>query len=253
MRLIVEGSGVSQRYGRKVVMNDLVFSVPLGVTVLLGPNGAGKTTLLEMIATIRQPAGGSLKVLDQLASRPKGVREIRRRTGYLPQSFGYFPAFTAVEFVEYCAWLKRVPSKKIKSAAHEALERVEMTDRASHPMRTLSGGMIRRIGIAQAIVNAPDLVILDEPTVGLDPQQRIEFRNLIRALSSRTNFLVSTHLVDEVKHVADTVLVLNRGKVVFDGSAEKLESMSQDDAIGDTVLERGYSAVLNTMTEGVAR
>lgn len=113
--------------------------------------------------------------------------------------------------------------------------------------------MIRRVGIAQAIVNSPELVILDEPTVGLDPQQRIEFRNLIRTLSGRTSFLVSTHLVDEVKHVADTVLVLNQGRVVFDGSAEKLESMSRDDAIGDTVLERGYSSVLHTMTEDVSR
>ncbi|WP_157408809.1 ATP-binding cassette domain-containing protein [Actinoplanes sp. N902-109] len=234
-------------------MNNLSFSVSEGVTVLLGPNGAGKTTLLEMIATIRRPASGALRVLGESADRSRTIREIRRRTGYLPQTFGYYPAFTAAEFVEYCAWLKKVPKHDIKRAARDALERVELSDRADDAMRTLSGGMIRRVGIAQAVVNSPELVVLDEPTVGLDPQQRIEFRNLIRTLSDRTSFLVSTHLVDEVKHVADAVLVLDRGRMVFDGSAGKLESMSEDDAIGDTPLERGYSSVLRPLAEDVSR
>lgn len=140
MGSIVEGDGISQRYGRQVVMDNLTFTVSNGVTVLLGPNGAGKTTLLEMIATIRRPASGSLKILDESANRSKGIRVIRRRTGYLPQTFGYFPAFSAREFVEYCAWLKKVPSNEIKAAARDALDRVEMTDRATHALRTLSGG-----------------------------------------------------------------------------------------------------------------
>ncbi|WP_431932489.1 ABC transporter ATP-binding protein [Micromonospora sp. RP3T] len=245
MSIIVEGERLGQRYGKSWVIRELNFSVPSGVSVLLGPNGAGKTTLLEMIATIRKPAAGSLSVVGVPATRAAEIRDIRRRTGYLPQFFGFFPGFTAQEFVEYCAWLKAVPNKNIVKLSREALSRVGMEDRASQTMRTLSGGMLRRIGIAQAVVHSPELVILDEPTVGLDPQQRIEFRALIRVLSDQTSFLVSTHLVDEVQHVADRVLVLSDGQISFDGSADELSARSHDDAIGDTVLERGYSAVLS--------
>jgi ABC-2 type transport system ATP-binding protein len=214
------------------------------VTTLLGPNGAGKTTLLETVVTIRAPARGELTVLGLSVDKPAERRRIRRCTGFLPQRFGYFAGFTCVEFVEYCAWLKGVPSADTSRLTMQALERVNLTDRASDRMRTLSGGMLRRVGIAQAIVHEPPLVVLDEPTAGLDPQQRIEFRAIIRQLSADTAFLVSTHLVDEVSHLCDTVVVLSEGRIAFHGTPDDLLGKADDNAVGDTAMERAYSAVL---------
>jgi ABC-2 type transport system ATP-binding protein len=242
---VVVANGLGQRYRHRRALTDVTLTVPPGVTVLLGPNGAGKTTLLETIATLRKPADGSLMVLGLDATRSRDVRDIRRRTGFLPQDFGYFPHFTLVEFVEYCAWLKAVPDREIPAAASTAIGRVGLADRAGSPMRTLSGGMLRRAGIAQAIVHDPTLVIMDEPTVGLDPAQRMEFRRLVRELAVSRHVLISTHLVDDVKIIGDHVIVLESGGVAFSGSPAELESIGTDDSPGDTRIERGYSASLH--------
>jgi ABC-2 type transport system ATP-binding protein len=186
-------------------------------------------------------------------THPAERRQIRGRTGFLPQHFGYFASFTALDFVEYATWLKGVPSRRVKALALESLARVDMASRASQAMRTLSGGMLRRVGIAQAIAHKPDFVVLDEPTVGLDPQQRIEFRTIIRDLSADTNFLISTHLVDEVAHLGDIVTVLSDGRVVFQGAPHELARQATGQAVGDTNMERGYTAVLTMPASEGAR
>ncbi|PRX50385.1 ABC-2 type transport system ATP-binding protein [Prauserella shujinwangii] len=244
MRFVVEGSAIGQRYRNHWVFRELNVSISNGVTVLLGPNGAGKTTLLDTVVTRRRPAGGSLKVLGLDATRLRDVSRIRQRTGYLPQQFGYPGGFTAFEFVRYVAWLKKVPGARIREAARGALARVELTEQADKPMKKLSGGMLRRAGIAQAIVHQPALVVLDEPSVGLDPGQRMRFRRTLQDLATEAAVVVSTHLVDDARVIADEIVVLDAGRIRFRGTAQELESRATADAAGDTLLERGYSTVL---------
>jgi ABC-2 type transport system ATP-binding protein len=240
----VTAEHLGQRYGRRWVFTDLSFAVERGIIGLLGPNGAGKTTLWNTVATLRAPAAGSLYVLGADVTRPRERREIRRRTGFLPQSFGYLASFTAREFVEYAAWLKGLGSAALPAAATRALEAVDLGDRAGSRLRELSGGMLRRVGIASAIVHEPELLILDEPTVGLDPEQRVHFRALLRELGDRVTVLVSTHLVEDVATVCGEVLVLGGGVIAFQGSPGALARRAAPGAAGDTALERGYSAVL---------
>src|SRR5258708_29837377 len=151
-----------------------------------------------MLATVLPPSSGDIRLLDLDPKNAARRREIRRRLGYLPQSLGYYPAFTVAEFVEYLALLKEVPPGRVRKAVSAAVERVDLGAKAKVKLRTLSGGMLRRVGIAQAIVNDPDLLLLDEPTAGLDPEQRVAFRALLRELAERATVLVSTHLVEDV-------------------------------------------------------
>src|SRR6185437_16223135 len=188
-----------------------------GVFGLLGPNGAGKTSLLRMTATVLPPSSGRLRLLGRDPGSYGPRREIRRRLGYLPQSLGYFPGFTVAEFVEYFALLKDMPPRQVPGAVATAIERVELAGKARAKLRTLSGGMLRRVGIAQAIVNEPELLLLDEPTAGLDPEQRVAFRLLLRELGARATVVVSTHLVEDVGAACAQVALMDRGKIVFHG------------------------------------
>jgi ABC-2 type transport system ATP-binding protein len=177
-------------------------------------------------------------------ARPTGQRLARRQTGYLPQYFGYFPRFTVVEFVEYVAWLKGVPGRQLRARSMAAIKEVDLESRSNEQLRRLSGGMLRRVGIAQAIVHKPALVVLDEPTGGLDPQQRIQFRTFIRGLEGKSTALISTHMVEDVHHLAAHVLVLADGEIEFSGSPAELIAEATEGAEGDTALERGYASVL---------
>jgi ABC-2 type transport system ATP-binding protein len=206
---------------------------------LLGPNGAGKTTLMRVLATVARPDHGVVRLLGT-----DDLRAVRRQLGYLPQTFGFYPRFTAREFVEYFAWLKEVPPHRIPVAVDRALERVGLLDRADDRMKALSGGMQRRVGIAQAIVNDPRLLLLDEPTAGLDPEQRVDFRALLRELGVDTCVLVSTHLVEDVAMACERVSLVDGGRLVFTGTPERLAAAGGDDDVGDSAIERGYTAVL---------
>jgi ABC-2 type transport system ATP-binding protein len=231
------------RAGRRMAVDGLDLSLGPGVHGLLGANGAGKSTLMRALATVVRPAGGDLHLLGQSVRGRMDLRAVRRSLGYLPQVFGFYPRFTVREFVEYMAWLKEVPAAEIAGAVQRAIDRVGLADRADDRMRTLSGGMLRRAGIAQAIVNDPEILLLDEPTVGLDPEQRMAFRTLLRELGD-TCALVSTHLVEDVVAACSDVVVVDAGRLVFLGTPADLESYGTAGDSGDSPAERGYTVLL---------
>lgn len=218
----VAARSVTVRFRRRTALDDVSLSFGPGVHGLLGPNGAGKSTLIRVLATLVSPSTGSVELLGRQTSLPRDRTEIRRRLGYLPQSFGYYPRFTVREFVEYFAWLKQVPAREVPGAAERAIAEVGLSDRADDKLKTLSGGMLRRAGIAQAIVNSPELLLLDEPTAGLDPEQRVEFRSLVRRLGEHSSVLISTHLVEDVASACHDVAILYEGQVAYQGTASGL-------------------------------
>ena len=241
----IELEDLTRRFGRNQAVAGVSLEAGPGVLGLLGPNGAGKTTLLRMMATVVSPSSGRMRLLDRDPGTYAQRREIRRRLGYLPQNLGYYPAFTVVEFIEYFALLKEVPSARIPNAVAVAVERVDLGAKAKARLRTLSGGMLRRVGIAQAIVNDPELLLLDEPTAGLDPEQRVAFRTLMRDLGQRSTVVVSTHLVEDVGAACTEVALMNAGQIVFRSTPDELTARGEGHGIGDAPLERGYSAVLS--------
>jgi ABC-type multidrug transport system ATPase subunit len=190
------------------------------------------------------PTSGRLRLLERDPGAYGPRRAIRRRLGYLPQNLGYYPGFTVAEFVEYFALLKEVPAARVPVAVASAIERVDLGGKARAKLRTLSGGMLRRVGIAQAIVNEPDLLLFDEPTAGLDPEQRVAFRALLRDLGRGATVVVSTHLVEDVGAACGEVALMDRGRIVFHGTPGELTARGEGHATGDAPLERGYSAVL---------
>ena len=249
----VELTELTRRFGHTQAVAGVTLEAGPGVFGLLGPNGAGKTSLLRMMATVLPPTAGRLRLLGRDPGGFGPRREIRRRLGYLPQNLGYYPGFTVADFVEYFALLKDMPASQVPRAVATAVERVGLGDRARAKLRTLSGGMLRRAGIAQAIVNEPELLLLDEPTAGLDPEQRLEFRALLRNMGQRATVIVSTHLVEDVGAACTEVALMDTGKIVFHGTPADLVAQGEGTgAAGDAPLERGYSAVLAAARSAVA-
>ncbi|QYX81954.1 ABC transporter ATP-binding protein [Streptomyces akebiae] len=241
----IRATGLKVRAGRKrMAVDGLDLSLGTGVHGLLGPNGAGKTTLIRALATVLRPAEGTLELLGESAGGLGEHRALRRRIGYLPQEFGYYKRFTVREFVEYMAWLKEVPKADVPAAVQRAIERVGLADRADERMKALSGGMVRRVGIAQALVNDPAILLLDEPTAGLDPAQRLRFRELLQELGTDTCVVVSTHLVEDVAAACTDVVLFAEGRLVFQGTPDELAAAGGPEHVGDSPLERGYSALL---------
>jgi ABC-2 type transport system ATP-binding protein len=241
------------RAGRHLAVDGLDLTLGTGVHGLLGPNGAGKTTLMRALATVVKPAGGKLTLLGESVDGRADLRRVRRGLGYLPQAFGFYPRFTVREFVEYMAWLKEMPKNAVPGAVQRAIDRVGLTAKAGARMKTLSGGMLRRAGIAQAIVNDPAVLLLDEPTVGLDPEQRLDFRELLRDLGVDSCVLVSTHLVEDVAVACTDVVLINEGRLVYQGTPEDLVAQGGQGDAGDSPSERGYSALLRAHRAGAAR
>ena len=249
----VELAELSRRFGGTCAVDQVSLEIGTGVFGLLGPNGAGKTSLLRMTATVLPPSAGRIQLLGRDPGSYGPRREIRRRLGYLPQSLGYYPGFTVAEFVEYFALLKDMPPGRVPRAVAAAIERVGLGDRARAKLRTLSGGMLRRAGIAQAIVNDPELLLLDEPTAGLDPEQRMAFRALLREFGERATVIVSTHLVEDVGAACSEVALMDQGQIAFHGTPAGLIARGEGSgAAGDAPLERGYSAVLAAARAGTA-
>ncbi len=223
--MTVSATGLSLRYGRTAALSDVDFAFADGVTGLLGPNGAGKTTLLRILATALPADAGQLRILGRDPGTAEGRLAIRRRLGYLPQNPGFHPHFTAFEFVDYIAILKEIVRgrhEEVRRVLHE----VGLDDRRGTKIRALSGGMRQRVGLAAALLGEPALVILDEPTVGLDPEQRLRFRELIADTGEGRTVLLSTHQTEDVMTVCQRVIVLDHGQVRFEGAPPALAAVA---------------------------
>jgi ABC-2 type transport system ATP-binding protein len=224
----VIADGLNCSFGSFRALKSVDLTLGPGITGVLGPNGAGKTTLLRALATVLKPTSGSVKAGGWDLGTAGGRREVRRRLGYLPQDAGLYPRFTVFQFVDYVAILKELddPSQRHRRVL-QALEAVGLEDLAGKRISQLSGGMRRRVGIAQAIVAEPELLLLDEPTGGLDPEQRMRFRQLIASLGESRTVVLSTHLVEDVAAICTAVVVMSKGEVLFQGPPSALRARAE--------------------------
>jgi ABC-2 type transport system ATP-binding protein len=213
-------SQLTKTYGKKVhALRGVDLEIGAGMFGLVGPNGAGKTTLMRILAGLLRPTSGKVTVLGNDVTTSRGKLAIKSVLGYLPQELGLYPDLTALEFLEYVAVLKGVSDKAERQIQLAAiLELVGLTGDARRKMRTFSGGMKRRVGIAQALLGSPQLLIVDEPTSGLDPEERVRLRNLLAEMSARCTVILSTHIVEDVSQSCNDLAVINLGQVLFRGS-----------------------------------
>ena len=226
MELVIDR--LTKQFQNKIAVDRVSLRLNNGVYGLLGTNGAGKTTLMRMICGILKSTSGTI-AFDGMDVSEEGYRAI---LGYLPQDFGYYPEFTAMGFLLYMAALKGLPKHSAKRRANELLELVGLQEMGRKKIKTFSGGMKQRLGIAQALLNNPKMLILDEPTAGLDPKERVRFRNLIGQLGKDSIVLLSTHIVSDIEHIADEVLMMKNGNLIYHGT--------WDEQMGD--LESFYLA-----------
>lgn len=213
-------SHVSKSYGKFPAVEDISLEMENGLYGMLAPNGAGKTTLIKMIATLLVPTQGEI-LWDGIPVAKLGEK-YRDLLGYLPQQFGYYKNNTPVQYLDYLAALKNMPKQTAKEKIEQLLELVGLSDVADKKMKKFSGGMIQRVGIAQAMLNDPKILILDEPTAGLDPNERIRFRNLISELAENRLVLLSTHIVSDVEYIANEILLMKEGKILHNGTVAEL-------------------------------
>lgn len=223
----ISASGLRLSYGGLQALTGVTLEVDEGVTGLLGPNGAGKTTLLRILATALRPDAGSLQIFGLDALTAWGRQSARRRLGYLPQNPGFQPGFTAFDFVDYVAILKELTHRGNRhEQVRQVLRAVGLEEARGKRIKALSGGMRQRVGLAAALVGGPDFVVLDEPTVGLDPEQRLRFRELIADTSRGRSVLLSTHLTEDVATLCHRVIVLDGGAVRFEGTPADLAAIA---------------------------
>jgi ABC-2 type transport system ATP-binding protein len=235
----VQVRGLGFSYRTTTVFDAVDLDLTRGTNFVVGVNGAGKTTLFRLILGDLRPARGAIEVIR---------RGDDRGIGYLPQTFGFPPRLTVAEFLTHVAWLHRVPRARRSTSVADALARVGLVDRADDRMGTLSGGMLRRAGIAQALVHQPSLVLLDEPTVGLDPRQRVELRELLGSLARDTTMVISTHLLEDVSVVGGHVVVLHDGRVRFTGTTAEMAARAGAGPGSD--LDRAFLTLTGTVEGG---
>jgi ABC-type multidrug transport system ATPase subunit len=219
MELLIEDAGKQYR-GDFWGLRNFSLKLGSGVLGLVGPNGAGKSTLMRILATITQPTEGRITWNgEDIVKSPNGLRAV---LGYLPQDFGVYPHLNAVEFLEYMAAIKGLDRSASKQRIEELLQLVNLTEARKRPLGGYSGGMRQRVGIAQALLNDPKVLIVDEPTVGLDPEERVRFRNLLSDLSGERIVILSTHIVSDVEATATEIAVINQGRLVAHTTSEEL-------------------------------
>lgn len=219
----IEINGLHQRFGRVVALHSVDLTVPGGMFGLLGTNGAGKTTLMRILAGVLLPTAGRVRVGGHDLATRRGRVEVQRRLGYLPQDLGLYPDLTAREFLDYVGLLKGLDDTAARRRqVGELLELVGLADVADRRLKGFSGGMRRRVGIAQALLGDPALLVVDEPTAGLDPEERVRFRTLLAGLAGDRTVLLSTHIVEDVAQTCRQVAVMTAGRVVYQGAVADL-------------------------------
>lgn len=211
-------SRVTKQFSAKIAVDKVSLEMKPGVYGLLGANGAGKTTLLRMICGVLSPDSGEIS-LDRFSVKEE---EYRNCLGYLPQEFGYYPNFTAWDFMMYMAALKGIPRHRAKVRIEKLLEAVNLKGSEKKKIAVFSGGMKQRLGIAQALLNNPKLLVLDEPTTGLDPKERVKFRNMISCLGQDRIVILSTHIVSDIEYIADEILLMKEGSILQKGSLPEI-------------------------------
>lgn len=245
----VSASGLSLRYGGTHALDDVSLRLTAGVTGLLGPNGAGKTTLLRVLATALPADRGAFTVLGHDPATVRGRQEVRRRLGYLPQTPGFHPDFTAFEFVDYVAILKEMSDRGVRHReVRRVLDEVGLADVRGKRIRKLSGGMRQRVGLGAALVGDPGFLVLDEPTVGLDPEQRMRFRELVAGAGEGRTVLLSTHQTEDVAMLCHRVIVMAGGRVRFEGTPAGLTARAAGRVWSSTARDPGAKAGWRTGT-----
>ena len=214
---------LTKQYENKIAVDRISLQLTNGVYGLLGANGAGKTTFMRMLCGVLKPTSGTINFNGFDVSS----EEYRSELGYLPQDFGYYPEFSGLDFLLYMASLKGLKKAEAKRKAKQLLKLVSLSDVARKKISTYSGGMKQRLGIAQALLNDPKIIILDEPTAGLDPKERVRFRNLIKELGKNSIVLLSTHIVSDIEHIANTVLMMKAGHIIYNGSANEIVNLEE--------------------------
>jgi ABC-2 type transport system ATP-binding protein len=237
--------------GTRVIYRDFTLSLERGITMILGPNGTGKTTLLEHLVDPRDLLDGHLEFEGRAVGADLPLRDYFARLGFLPQKWVAYGGFTVRDVLRYSAWVKGLSSRESRLAADRALEAFGLASRSRTLVGRLSGGLQQRVGIAEAFVHGPSLVLLDEPTVGLDPEQRSVVRRYLRAQAHSAAIVVSTHLTDDVEAIADRVVVVADGVVLFDGTPAELAELGASGGGPGSRLEAGYLAVIGQRS-GVA-
>lgn len=217
---------LQKSFKEKMAVHNVNMSLKSGIYGLLGENGAGKTTLMRMICGILEPTQGYI-LCDGMNIRKMGGA-YRSLLGYLPQDFGYYEDFSAERFLYYMAALKAMPEDYAKNRMEELLEIVDLTAVKKKKLKTFSGGMLRRVGIAQALLNNPEILILDEPTSGLDPKERVRFRNIISSLGKNRIIILSTHIVSDIEYIADQIIIMKKGKILRTGTEAELSEDVKD-------------------------
>lgn len=240
MELIIDR--LTKQYKNKIAVDRISLTLNKGVYGLLGANGSGKTTLMRMLCGVLKPTSGEVKFNGIDVSQ----EEYRDSLGYLPQDFGYYPEFTAYEFLLYMASLKGLTKQSAKEKVKELIELVSLSDSAKKKIKTYSGGMKQRLGIAQAILNNPKILILDEPTAGLDPKERVRFRNLISQLGTDRIILLSTHIVSDIENIAGMILIMKDGQIVHKGGLDEIIKVI-DGRVFECTVDAGEAGKLISM------
>jgi ABC-2 type transport system ATP-binding protein len=246
---LIAVEGVTSRYGRVVAIDDLTFSAGRGVCALLGPNGAGKTTLMSAVMGLKR-FEGSINVAGVPLNAARASQRANK-VGYLPQQFDLAGGLRVGETVEYAAWCNGRARRDCPDLASTALVKVGLAGKRTDKVRTLSGGERQRLGIACALAHDPSILLLDEPTVGLDPSQRSRLRKYLVEISGATCVMLATHLLEDVQIVADKVVVLNRGSVVFQGSTGDMAAIGREDrGEHESALESAYRHLISGSDDG---
>ena len=219
MEISIEIQNLTKYYGKKQALSKVNLTIPKGMFGLLGPNGAGKTTLMKVLATLLEKTGGEVKICGVPV---ENSRQIRNMTGYLPQDFSMYGNMSAYEALDYLAVLSGMSRQERRERVPQMLEKVNLLEKRRTKVKSMSGGMKRRLGIAQAIIHDPKVIIVDEPTAGLDPKGRVRFRNLLCEIAKDRIVLLSTHIVGDIEATCENIAVLNQGKICFDGRVAEL-------------------------------